>query len=181
MSDIEPPYRVLVVDDESSVRKALKWMLYANEYQVVECETGIEAKNILAEDPYFDVVISDISMPQMDGLSLLKYIKGISNCEVIMLTGKMSVETVVTAMKEGAFDYLTKPLDNVQECLIKIKHAAELHRLKESYQQLQASQKIKFPFFLVDFLVFFGPLFLFFLLFFLIPQLKKVLIIYLSS
>jgi DNA-binding NtrC family response regulator len=138
MIDAKIPYRILIVDDEASVRKAIKWMLYSSEYQVVECENAIQAKEILIAKDHFDVVISDINMPHMNGLELLKYIKKNHFSEVVMLTGEKSIDSVLEAMKSGAFDYLTKPLDAVQECILRIQQAAEVSRLKLANQHLQS-------------------------------------------
>ena len=130
------PYRVLIVDDESSVRKAVKWMLYASEYSVSECENGLQAKTLLQQSDEFDVIICDVKMPYMNGIELLKYVKSNYHSEVIMLTGQATTDLVVEAIKAGAFDYLTKPLDAIQECISKIKQAAEVYR-KNHTQYLQ--------------------------------------------
>lgn len=103
--------RVLVVDDQEGSRKGLNQLLTTWGYEVQEAADGSEAlEKAIAFKPA--VVISDLVMPGMDGLELLKSLQQeIPFTVTILLTGQGTVETAVTAMKEGAYDYLTKPVD----------------------------------------------------------------------
>jgi two-component system response regulator PilR (NtrC family) len=105
---------ILVVDDELSMREFLRILLKKEGYQVTVAAEGKTALG-LAEQDSFDLVISDIRMPGMSGLELLGRLKEIHpDIEVIMITAFASPEDAVTAMKGGAFDYITKPF-NVDE------------------------------------------------------------------
>ncbi len=105
---------ILVVDDELSMRQFLKILLEKEGYEIALAEDGPSALK-LAEERTFDLAISDIRMPGMNGLELLAELKnGCPELPVIMITAFASPEDAVTAMKNGAFDYITKPF-NVEE------------------------------------------------------------------
>jgi len=100
---------ILVVDDEFSVRDSLyNW--FKNEgYRVDTAENGMEALRKLQEGPW-DIALVDIKMPGMDGMELQRHIKKIdSTIILIIITAYATVDTAVEAMKEGAYDYLSKP------------------------------------------------------------------------
>jgi len=102
---------ILIVDDEESVRDSLyNWFIEDGYY--VECaENAKKALTILQSDS-FDIILADIKMPGMDGLEMLKRIKSIkSDAIVIIMTAFATVDTAVQALKDGAFDYVTKPFD----------------------------------------------------------------------
>ena len=102
--------RILVVDDDSLVRRSLCEILTLEGYFCVHVPSGIEALARLSESS-FDIIISDMKMPQMDGLELLKRIRAdFPNIAVIMVTGFGSIENAVVAMREGAVDYISKPV-----------------------------------------------------------------------
>ena len=102
---------ILIVDDESSVRDSLYNWFLEDGYHVAVAEDAKIALTIL-ESEGFDIVLSDIKMPGMDGLQMLSRIKAIKkDAIVIMMTAFATVETAVQALKEGAFDYVTKPFD----------------------------------------------------------------------
>jgi DNA-binding NtrC family response regulator len=103
--------RVLVVDDEEASRSGLRGLLSTWGFQVEEAANGAQAlEQALAFRPA--VVITDLVMPGLDGLDLLRALRGeLPTASVILLTGNATVETAVEAMKEGAYDYLTKPVD----------------------------------------------------------------------
>ena len=103
--------RILVVDDQSSVRELLKAVLGSDGHAVEVAPDGESGIETLAEG-FHDLVIMDIRMPGIDGVEALGRMKKASpDCGVIMMTAYASVETAVTAMKLGAFDYITKPID----------------------------------------------------------------------
>jgi DNA-binding NtrC family response regulator len=108
--------RILVVDDEPGFRRMLEWNLGRDGVQVDTAPDGREAEKMLAGgqsagDPYA-LVITDITMPHLDGLKLLRSVKrNAPATPVIMMTGFGTVETAVQAMKEGAADFVLKPFD----------------------------------------------------------------------
>jgi len=108
---LNPPKTVLLVDDEGSVREVIKMALEAWGYGVWVAEDGEEALSITRiKGP--GVVLSDVIMPKMDGLSLLRRLKRWNpKIGVILFTAHPSLEDAVSAMKEGAADVLTKPID----------------------------------------------------------------------
>ncbi len=113
---------ILVVDDELSMRDFLKILLEKEGFEVTVTNDAANAIELLEKDN-FDLVISDVRMPGMGGLTLLEKIKGIdSGIPVIMITAYASPENAVQAMKEGAFDYITKPF-KVEEIIGIIKSA----------------------------------------------------------
>jgi DNA-binding NtrC family response regulator len=140
--EFDTPYLVLVVDDEPQVRKALKWMLYSNKYNVVECSDAKAAISALEQhEDEVDIVVTDINMPEISGLKLMELVKTSYTAEVILLTGQGSVKGAVEAIQAGAFDYLTKPLDSVEECVGRITQAGRMRRLKKENLSLKKSSK----------------------------------------
>ncbi len=125
-----PKAKILVVDDEPSQRKMLKANLSLDGYQVLEADDGSNAIARVSEE-FFDLILMDNRMSQMDGIEALKEIKKISpGIPVIIITAYASVETAVEALHAGAHDYLTKPLD-IDELRIKVQQTLEFWRLKE--------------------------------------------------
>jgi DNA-binding NtrC family response regulator len=138
---------ILVVDDEPLVRRSLSEFLTLEGYCVSSAGNGREALDLL-KTYTADIVITDIKMPELDGLHLLKHIKqNYPDVSVIFITGYGSIENAVETMKEGAFDYITKPIiDNeiriVLERLISQKQLVEENiKLKE---QILAAHKGRF-------------------------------------
>jgi DNA-binding NtrC family response regulator len=102
---------MLIVDDEDSVRDSLYNWFIEDGYEVECAENARVALNML-EKREFDIILADIKMPGMDGLEMLKRIKAIKpTAIVIIMTAFATVDTAVTALKDGAFDYVTKPFD----------------------------------------------------------------------
>ena len=104
--------RVLVVDDEQSLRKVLAATLQREGYEVTVCANGEEALEALDRDGA-DVVVTDLVMPKMDGLALLRRVVAAHpDVPVIVITAHGRIDKAVEAMKSGAFDFLAKPFDN---------------------------------------------------------------------
>lgn len=123
------PY-ILVVDDEAHHRMMLRAHLSAEGYRVQEAADGQEAVHAVSQG-FFDLILMDVRMPTMDGLEALGQIAKISpGTPVIMMTAYGSIESAVHALKDGAEDYLTKPLD-MEELLIKVNKALDVRRLRE--------------------------------------------------
>ncbi len=121
--------RVLVVDDEEPFRRLLKKELARKGYAVEVASDGSEALRLL-HDNSFDVILLDVVMPGVDGISLMKKMKEDPGAPaIIVLTGKATVETAVEAMKNGAYDYLTKPY-KLDELVIVVDRAYEYSRLR---------------------------------------------------
>jgi two-component system response regulator PilR (NtrC family) len=113
---------ILVVDDELSMREFLKILLEKEGYEVMTASEATGAVDLI-QNQNFDLILSDIKMPGLGGLSLLEKIKEIdSSLPVVMITAYASPENAVVAMKSGAFDYITKPF-KVDEILKIIKSA----------------------------------------------------------
>lgn len=122
--------KILVVDDEPSQRKMLQANLSLDGYEVYEADDGKTAISRVSEE-FFDLILMDNRMSQLDGIEALKQIKKISpGIPVIIITAYASVETAIEALQSGAHDYLTKPLD-IDELRIKVQQTLEFWRLKE--------------------------------------------------
>lgn len=119
--------RLLVIDDEASIRRTLREILEYEKYKVDDASTGMEALARLAEQEY-DVILCDIKMPEMDGIELLSAIKQSTDTPVIMISGHGNIETAVEAIKKGAYDYISKPPD-LNRLLITIKNALDKSKL----------------------------------------------------
>ena len=128
-SKVKKP-RILIVDDESSLREVLSIMLHREGYQVDTAIDGAQAAARLRDHSY-DLVISDIKMPRMNGLELLRHIKERTpETVVLMITAFSTSDEAVEAMKQGAFDYITKPFRNEEIRLI-VKNALERRELRQ--------------------------------------------------
>jgi len=130
------PEKILVVDDEVNMLALFKKVLGKEGYQVEAVSSGEGALKQL-EKQWFDLVISDLKMPGLDGLELLKKVKEANpTLPFIVLTAYGTVDSAVAAMKEGAYDYLTKPINN-DEIKMVVKKALDLHRLTREVEQLR--------------------------------------------
>lgn len=122
--------KILVADDEQSMREFLDIMLKKEEYKVSLASNGEEVVKLIDND-LFDLVLLDIRMPKLDGISALKKIKAIApETIVIMITAYASADTAIKAMKEGAYDYITKPF-KIEEIKLIIKNALEKKNLQK--------------------------------------------------
>ncbi len=131
---------ILVVDDEFSVRDSLYNWFKTEGYRVDTAENATEALKKLQESSW-DIVLLDIKMPGMDGMELQKHIKKIDNSiVVIIITAYATVDTAVEAMKEGAFDYLSKPIDP-DKLSILVRNAVNQKRLLA--ENIQLRQKVE--------------------------------------
>ena len=122
--------KILVADDEKSMREFLEIMLKKEGYRVSLASNGEEVLKLLEKD-VVDLVLLDIRMPKMDGIAALKKIKALSaETVVIMITAYASADTAIKAMKEGAYDYITKPF-KIEEIKLIIKNALEKKSLQK--------------------------------------------------
>lgn len=137
--------RILVVDDEQSIRELLEISLRTENFAVDVCDSAIAALEKLKQNTY-DVVITDISMPEMTGIELLSKIKSFNeSIVVIIVTAFGSTESAIEAMKLGAADYLTKPF-NVDELFITIEKNLNLVRLEGENRELRKALNKEFSF-----------------------------------
>ena len=124
--------KILIVDDERSIRNSLKEILSDEGYDVDVAENGVSACSMVEKEKY-DVIFCDIKMPEMDGVETLTRLidMGIDSA-VVMISGHGDIETAVECIKKGAFDFIQKPLD-LNRILITIKNAKEkVHLVKET-------------------------------------------------
>ena len=130
--------KILVVDDEKNLRLVVQKELTRQGHEVDIATNGEQAWSHLEEKDY-DVLLSDIDMPVMDGMELLRRVReNMQNPpEVVMLTGQATVETAIEAMKLGAYDYLTKPY-RITELSVLVTQAAEKQALRIDNQRLKA-------------------------------------------
>jgi DNA-binding NtrC family response regulator len=129
--------RILVVDDDKIVLRAVKEILTREGYQVLAVDDAVEGL-AAARDPSIDVCLLDIKMPNLSGMDLLRALKRERpEVEVIMMTAFATVETAVQAVKAGAYDYLTKPFENIDEVSLTVAKAVERKGLREHTRVLE--------------------------------------------
>ena len=132
--------RILVVDDEESIREFLDIMLRKDGYDVTLAEDGERAKEILTKKS-FSMVITDLQMPKMNGMELLKHIRvQYPELLVMVITAFGTTESAVEAMKMGAYDYLTKPF-KLDEVRINLQNAVRAQKLETENAQLKRELK----------------------------------------
>ena len=134
---------ILIIDDERSIRNALKEILEFEGFNVVDAEDGESGLSIMKQQS-IDLVFCDIKMPKMDGVEvlelILQYHEGLP---VVMISGHGTIETAVEAIKKGAFDFIEKPLD-LNRILVTLKNARERNHLVVQTEVLKSSiKKIK--------------------------------------
>lgn len=128
--------RILIVEDEEKMRRVLEIMLSQDGYRIDTAENGLKALPLCEKNRY-GLVITDLKMPELDGISLMRKLrKIIPDVPVIVITAFGSIETAVEAMKEGAFDYITKPFDR-EEIRILVSKALSHGALKKENAYLR--------------------------------------------
>ncbi|MHC4478915.1 MAG: sigma-54-dependent transcriptional regulator [Planctomycetota bacterium] len=145
MAGIKSQIRILVVDDEELVRDFLKEALTRRGYHIDLAEDGKKAKAIIKDESY-DLVLTDLKMPSVSGLDLLRFVKAHHpDTQVIMMTAYGTIENAVEAMRLGAFEYITKPFTSGEIELV-IDKAFEHRRLldENSYLRNELSNKYCF-------------------------------------
>jgi len=137
--------RILVVDDEASHRTMLKAVLGSEGYQIFEADDGKTAIEAV-EREFYDLILMDVRMTELDGIEAMQEIKKISPAiPIVIMTAYASVKTAVDALKSGAYDYLTKPLD-IEELKILIHKALDHYRLREENIVLKERLADRFDF-----------------------------------
>jgi len=132
--------KILIIDDERAIRRAMREILEFEEFEVEEAENGKEGLE-KAKSTTFDIIFCDIKMPLMDGMEVLdELIKAKVESPVIMISGHGNIDTAVQAIKKGAFDFIEKPLD-LNRILVTIRNAKEKVVLVEETKQLKTTVK----------------------------------------
>ena len=120
--------KILVIDDERSIRNTLKDILEFEKHQVTLAENGKQGFEF-AQNNFFDLIFSDIKMPEMDGIELLVNLSEIGiEAPIVMISGHGNIETAVECIKKGAFDFIVKPID-LNRLLITVRNALEKNTL----------------------------------------------------
>jgi DNA-binding NtrC family response regulator len=132
--------KILIIDDERSIRRALREILEFENFEVHEAENGKEGLEKIQATTY-DIIFCDIKMPLMDGMEVLDEIqKAKIDVPVIMISGHGNIETAVDAIKKGAFDFIEKPLD-LNRILVTIRNAKDRLFLVEETKSLKSTVK----------------------------------------
>src|ERR1700723_1564126 len=122
--------RILVVDDEETIREIVSSMLGGAHFQTRQASSGVEALSILESGDQFDLVLSDLMMAEMDGIALLERSKErYPDMPVVMVTAVHDIQVALQALRNGAYDYLLKPFER-EQLLATVRRALENRRLK---------------------------------------------------
>ena len=139
------PVKILIVDDEENIIRSLKRMLQKEGYTIFSARNGTDGLSVVVDEE-IEVALVDYQMPGMNGLQLLKKIKRKSpSTEVIIITGYGTIQSAVEAMKLGAYDYITKPLNSI-ELRKTLKTVLEKKHLISENRRLQAELETKYSF-----------------------------------
>ncbi|MGZ7080020.1 MAG: sigma-54-dependent transcriptional regulator, partial [Thermoanaerobaculia bacterium] len=131
------PYRVLVIDDETSIREAIRMTLEYEGYKIEEARSGQEGLDKAGKVDY-DAILLDIKMPVLDGIEVLENLKEQKiTSPVVMVSGHGDVHTAVECTKRGAFDFLEKPL-NRDKLLLTVRNAVRLRQVEEENTELRS-------------------------------------------
>ncbi|KKM15964.1 hypothetical protein LCGC14_1690620 [marine sediment metagenome] len=137
---------VLVVEDDAAMRDSCAKLFRLEGYQVAEAPSAAEALKEIARRDDIDVVLTDLKMPGMDGVTLLKEIKRLApDVDVVLMTGYGSIQSAVEAIKHGAADYITKPFDT-NELLMTVGKIVQLSGLREEVSRLRSELRRKYRF-----------------------------------
>jgi DNA-binding NtrC family response regulator len=124
--------KILIIDDERSIRNSLKEILMDEGYDVDVAENGVQGCTMVEKEKY-DIIFCDIKMPEMDGMEVLDKLNNMGiDAAIVMISGHGDIDTAVDCIKKGAFDFIQKPLD-LNRILITIKNATDkVHLVKET-------------------------------------------------
>src|SRR5499433_3424877 len=137
------PGKILIVDDDKVVLRAVTEILQREGYTVVAIDDAVEGL-AASKDPTVDVAVLDSRMPHLSGMDLLRAMKqSRPDVEVVMMTAFATVETAVEAVKAGAYDYLTKPFSNIDEVSLTVAKALERKQLKDRTRVLEEQLSVK--------------------------------------
>lgn len=134
--------KILVIDDERSIRNTIKEILEYEKHQVLSAVDGSEGLSLM-EQTTFDVILCDIKMPDMDGMEVLEKALKITDSPIIMISGHGNIDIAVEAIKMGAFDYIAKPLD-LNRLLVTIRNAMDKKNLVVETKTLRKKVQMKY-------------------------------------
>lgn len=135
--------KILIIDDERSIRNTLKEILEFEGYTIVLAENGKQGLQ-LAKDSNFDLIFSDIKMPEMDGIEVLNALKQAEvESPIVMISGHGNIETAVECIRSGAFDFIEKPID-LNRLLVTVKNALEKKNLVKETKVLRKKVQSKY-------------------------------------
>lgn len=136
---------ILIIDDEKRMRHIIQLMLEREGFKTEQAGNGKEALEML-KHKRFDMAITDLKMPEMDGMSLLEEAKKIyPDFPIVVITAHGTIENAVEAMQKGAIDYITKPFDE-EKIIITVKRSLKISRLQEEVKLLREELMERFDF-----------------------------------
>ena len=127
--------RVLIIDDEPAIRRAMRGILENEGYNITDAASAIEALPLL-NDNDFDAIFCDIKMPQMDGIEFLEKAKTLTDAPIIIISGHGTIDIAVDAIKKGAYDFIEKPMD-LNRMLITLRNALDKNKLVNETKTLR--------------------------------------------
>ncbi len=134
--------KVLIIDDEKSIRNSLREVLEYENFKVEEAEDGMSGLSMLKKEDY-DAILCDIKMPKMDGIDVLDMgLEAKPDSSFVMISGHGNIDTAVEAIKKGAFDYIPKPLD-LNRLLVSVRNAIDRNSLIEETKVLKKKIRSK--------------------------------------
>lgn len=134
--------KILVIDDERSIRNAIKEILEFEKYEVSLASDGVEGIAMI-EQSEFDVILCDVKMPRKDGMEVLQEAMKLTETPFIVISGHGTIELAVEALKKGAYDYIAKPLD-LNRLLIALRNAMEKGKLEVETKKLRKKVSNKY-------------------------------------
>jgi two-component system, NtrC family, nitrogen regulation response regulator NtrX len=138
------PYRILVIDDETAIREAIKMTLEYEGYRVEEARSGQDGIDKALKGPPYDAILLDIKMPVLDGMEVLDNLKAQKvTAPVIMVSGHGDIQTAVECTKLGAYDFLEKPL-NRDKLLLSVRNATRQRQLEDENSELRERAEKEF-------------------------------------
>ncbi|MBR6439657.1 MAG: sigma-54-dependent Fis family transcriptional regulator [Bacteroidales bacterium] len=127
--------KVLIIDDEPAIRRAMRSILENEGYTIADAASAIEALPMLNNN-VFDAIFCDIKMPQMDGIEFLEKAQTITDAPIIIISGHGTIDIAVDAIKKGAYDFIEKPMD-LNRMLITLRNALDKNRLVNETKKLR--------------------------------------------
>lgn len=127
--------RILIIDDEPAIRRAMHGILENEGYTITEASSALEALPML-NDNVFDAIFCDIKMPQMDGIEFLEKAQTVTDAPIIIISGHGTIDIAVDAIKKGAYDFIEKPMD-LNRMLITLRNALDKNRLVNETKKLR--------------------------------------------
>lgn len=142
MAESRKKHKILIVDDDKDILSMLELAFLNTSYQVTTIDHPLQAYKMI-ENEHFDMVISDIQMPQMDGLTLLRKIKNFNGMiQVIMMTAHITINNTLDAFRYGAVDIFFKPFEDINEIILAADNVAtKLNRVNSILHELAKGDK----------------------------------------